>query len=292
MAVIFSQVGDFLPKRKKIARVSMGVGKRWIYKDGPGKAAAVSFYTLFSAAPLLFFSLLLAEKMLGTELARSSAIAWLGGFISQVEAAQLVDLVRLKAWSGQTFFSSVLIGSILLWATSLVFARLRLGVRDIFDEKSETAMLAFKNGLIGRLLALLLSVVFGMVTAAGFVLVSAIPSLPGMLGDDPRWWQLLLSNSWPALLLTLGGTLLLRWIPDEAPSWSSTLRAASFMLVLYTLGRLLLEIYMQHSTIVSAYGAASALVVFLVWIYFAAQVFFFAATLCEELEAANPPTKQ
>ena len=83
--------------------------------------------------------------MLGTELARSSAIAWLGGFISQVEAAQLVDLVRLKAWSGQTFFSSVLIGSILLWATSLVFARLRLGVRDIFDEKSETAMLAFKT---------------------------------------------------------------------------------------------------------------------------------------------------
>jgi uncharacterized BrkB/YihY/UPF0761 family membrane protein len=47
---------------------------------------------------------------------------------------------------------------------------------------------------------------------------------------------------------------------------------------------LLLEIDMQHSAIVSAYGAASALAIFLIWMHFATQVFFFAVALCKELD--------
>ena len=84
-----------LKKRTKVALVSLAVGKRWFDKDGPGKAAAVSFYTLFSAAPLLFFSLLIAEGFIGSEQAKTSAVAWLGGFISEAEAFELVELIHL-----------------------------------------------------------------------------------------------------------------------------------------------------------------------------------------------------
>jgi len=274
-----------LKKRKKLAQLFIGVGQRWFDKDGPGKAAAVSFYTLFSAAPLLFFSLLIAERFIGTEQAKASAVAWLGAFISEAEAFELVELFHLQVWEGNTLSSGLIFAVILMWATSQVFVRIRLGIRDIFDEKSESAAIAFKRGLIGRLVGLGLSIVLGIIAAAGFVIVSLLPSFSGVLGLDDFWSNPLFRNTWPALLLTMAGVLLIRWIPDRAPGWSATLRASSFMLVAYTLGRLLLEIYMQHSAIVSAYGAASALVIFLVWMYFSAQVFFFAVTLSEELEA-------
>ena len=264
----------------------MGVGKRWFDKDGPGKAAAVSFYTLFSAAPLLFFSLLLAEGFIGTEQAKSSAAAWLGGFISEVDASDLVDLIHLQVWQGNTLFSTLVFAAILLWATSQVFVRLRLGIRDFFDEQAESAVAAFKRSLMGRAVGLGLSVLLGILAAAGFVIVSVLPSFSGFLELNQWWSNPLFRNTWPALLLTMGGVLLIRWIPDAPPGWSATLRASSFMLVAYTSGRLLLEIYMQNSALASAYGAASALVVFLVWIYFAAQVFFFAVALSEELELA------
>lgn len=274
-------------KRKKIARVSVGVGKRWFDKDGPGKAAAVSFYTLFSAAPLLFFSLLLAERFVGADQAKASAVAWLGGFISEVEAFELVELIHIQVWQGNTLWSTLIFAVILLWATSQVYVRLRLGIRDIFDEQSESAAIAFKKGLIGRLVGLAFSVVLGIFAAAGFVLVSLLPSLGNLVDFGNSWASPLIRNTWPAMLLTMAGVLLIRWIPDKPPCWSATMRASGFMLVAYTLGRLLLEIYMQHSAIVSAYGAASALVIFLVWIYFAAQVFFFAVALSEELESVR-----
>lgn len=163
--------------------------------------------------------------------------------------------------------------------------RLRLGVRDISDEQAENTAIAFKKSLVGRAVGLGLSVVLGIFAAAGFVTVSVLPSFSGMLGLSDFWSNSLFRNTWPALLLTMAGVFLIRWVPDKPPSWSSTMRASSFMLIAYTLGRLLLEIYMQHSAIVSAYGAASALVIFLVWMYFSAQVFFFAVVLSKELEA-------
>lgn len=276
---------DMANKRKKIAGVSFEIGKRWFDKDGAGKAAAVSFYTLFSAAPLLFFSLLIAERFVGTEQAKSSAVAWLGGFISEADALSLVDLVHLRVWGGLSWWSTLIFSVVVLWSTSQMFMRLRMGVRDVFDERADSAGLAIRRELIGRLMAIFWSVAIGILTALGFVLVSILPSLPALFELDSWWSNPLFRNTWPALLLTLGGVLLIRRVPDNTPSWSATLRAASFMLVAYTSGRLLLEFYMQHSTIVSAYGAASALVIFLIWMYFATQVFFFAVALCKELDS-------
>lgn len=276
-----------LKKQKKIAQISISFGKRWFDKDGAGKAAAVSFYALFSAAPLLFFSLLLAERFIGTEQAKISAVTWLGGFISEAEAFELVELIHIQVWEGNTLLSTLVFSAILLWATSQVFVRLRLGVRDIFDEQSETAVIAFKRSLVGRAVGLGLSIVLGIFVAAGFVVVSVLPSFSSLLGLDDFWSNPLFRNTWPALLLTLASSSLIRRIPDNRPSWSSILRASSFMLIAYTSGRLLLDVYMQHSAIVSAYGAASALVIFLVWMYFSAQVFFFAVALSKELETAS-----
>ena len=273
--------------KSKAIHTPIGIGKRWFDKDGAGKAAAVSFYTLFSAAPLLFFSLLISEHIVGQEQAKASAVTWLSGFISEVDASALVDMIHLQVWQGNTFWSTLVFALVLLWATSQVYVRLRLGIRNIIDEQAETAALAFKGSLIGRAVGLAVSAGMGVFAAAGFVLVSVLPSFTGVFDLQDWWNNPLFRNTWPAVLLTLGGVALIRWIPDRPPSWSATLRCSSFMLVAYTLGRLLLDIYTQHSTIVSAYGAASALVILLVWMYFSAQVFFFAVVLSHELDEEN-----
>jgi len=47
--------------------------------------------------------------------------------------------------------------------------------------------------------------------------------------------------------------------------------------LLFALGKYLLGLYLARSTISSAYGAAGSLVVFLMWVYYSAQIFFFGA---------------
>ena len=276
-----------MTKHQSFFNIPAGVVGCWFDKDGAGKAAAVSFYTLFAAAPLLFFSLRMAESIVGMAQAKESAVTWLGAFISIDEATALVDLVHVQVWQGDNLWSTVIFSIVLLWATSQFYVRLQLGIHDILGEKAETAALAFKHGVMGRLVGLGVSVAMGVFVASGFVAVSLLPSLTGMF-DIQNWWTSpVFRNTCSAAILTIGGIALLRFIPNRPPSWSSTLKCASFMFVAYSLGRLLLDIYTQHSTIVSAYGAASALVVLLIWVYFSAQVFFFVTVLSKELDLAK-----
>ena len=50
---------------------------------------------------------------------------------------------------------------------------------------------------------------------------------------------------------------------------------------LFTVGKLLIGIYLGRSSVGSAYGAAGSLVVLLVWVYFSALIFLFGGELTE-----------
>ena len=49
--------------------------------------------------------------------------------------------------------------------------------------------------------------------------------------------------------------------------------------LLFTVGKVVIGIYLGHSALVSAYGAAASLVIFLIWIYYSAQILLFGAEL-------------
>ena len=49
--------------------------------------------------------------------------------------------------------------------------------------------------------------------------------------------------------------------------------------LLFTVGKVLIGFYLGHSALTSAYGAAASLVVFLIWIYYSAQILLFGAEL-------------
>ena len=56
--------------------------------------------------------------------------------------------------------------------------------------------------------------------------------------------------------------------------WGRQLR-----LSLFTAGKAVIGFYLGHSALTSAYGAAASLVVFLVWIYYSAQILLFGAEM-------------
>ena len=51
--------------------------------------------------------------------------------------------------------------------------------------------------------------------------------------------------------------------------------------ILFTLGKFLLGLYLGRSGVASAYGAAGALVLILLWIYYSAQILFMGAEFTE-----------
>ena len=143
-------------------------------------------------------------------------------------------MVHLHVWGGLSWWSTAIFTIAVLWSTSQIFMRLRMGVRDFFDGRADSASLAIRRELTGRIVAMPWSISIGVLTAIGFVFVSLLPSLPALLELDSWWSNSLFRNTWPALLLTLGGALLIRHVSGNTPIWSSILRTASFILVAYT----------------------------------------------------------
>src|SRR5262249_47407937 len=61
--------------------------------------------------------------------------------------------------------------------------------------------------------------------------------------------------------------------------WRDVWMGALLTSTLFTGGKLLIGLYLGRSSFGSAYGAAGSLVVLIVWVYYAAQVFLFGAEL-------------
>ena len=60
-------------------------------------------------------------------------------------------------------------------------------------------------------------------------------------------------------------------------AWHDVLPGSALAALLFALGNIFIEAYVEIVDLGSAYGAAGSLVVFLVWIYYSAQIFLFGA---------------
>src|SRR5205823_12361622 len=98
-------------------------------------------------------------------------------------------------------------------------------------------------------------------------------------------------GKWPALagwlragdivaslvVITVLFALLFKFLPDTPVAWGDVWLGAAVTALLFTAGKLLIGLYLGSSGIGSTYGAAGSLAVFLVWVYYSAQVFFLGA---------------
>ena len=66
-------------------------------------------------------------------------------------------------------------------------------------------------------------------------------------------------------------------LPDKRLAWRDVLVGAVATALLFTLGKFLIGLYIGSSAIASSYGAAGALILVLLWVYYSAQIFLLGA---------------
>ncbi len=261
--------------------------QRWMRADGPGQAAAVSFYAVFGMAPLLVFAVVVASKALGPERAKESAVNWLADMIPMEAAETLVSIVHVKLLADGPWWSNLVSGGVLIWAASLIFMRLVVGTRTIFGEAIETATRRIRQNLIGRGIALAFAVSVGLLVCLVFVVSSVATP---MVREWPVGTKTLLGMG-NALILMLGGVVLLCVVTPFRLQKRALTSTAVFLFVAFMVGRVLFQSYITHSVISSAYGVASSVVVFLVWIYYMACGYFIGVAICAEFRCSEKKDK-
>jgi membrane protein len=260
--------------------------KEFLDDDCPAMAASMSYFTVFSLAPLLVLTLLVVGVFVDPADLQGHIHHQLATLIG-ADAAQQVDEMVLSAdlMSDRGPVPTILgILALLLGATG-AFGALQSALNRVWEVKPDPRRGGLKSFLGKRLLSL------GMVgTIAFLLLVSLIVSaalsafgdrLAGMLGGISGS---VMQVAQVALSLAVVGILfaaIFKILPDARIAWRDVWIGALFTTILFVAGKFLIGLYLSRADPGSTFGAAGALAVILIWIYYSAMIVFLGAEFAQ-----------
>ena len=242
--------------------------------------AAIAFYATTSLAPILLIVVAIAGVVIGNDAAQVA----LSAEISGVMGPQAADLLKATIQSAAHRWSSTLatlIGLVTLFVTaSGVFGEMQQSLNEIWKVKPGGVSLS--RMVRARAASL------GLVAALGFLLLvslaasAAISALGAMIDRNLPFGELIVSavNTIVSfVLIALLFAAIYKVLPDRRLKWRDVGVGALVTALLFTIGKSLIGWYIGTSAIATSYGAAGALMVVLVWVYYSAQIFLFGAEI-------------
>ena len=262
--------------------------------------AAVSYYAVFSIAPLCVILIQVAGFFLGATTVQRNVTGYIRTMFGQSTGNFVSQLIGNAHWSSiGTVATVVSIVSLIVAAVSVlseldsdmdelwhVATRARVPKRSGFME----VLIYLKRQLI----ALSVIPLIGLLLI-GSAIVTQVFGLFGHLGFFTTIVDAVISFGLGAVLFAL----IFRILPDTKLSVGELLLGGVMTSTLFLLGKILIGVYVNDITNTTSFGAAGDLVVFLIWIYYSAQVFFLGAsftfvyskeygTLSKKLSHSNP----
>ena len=248
----------------------------WSKHEVSRLAASLAYYAILSLAPLVLIVLGIAGAIFGAGAARQGLLTQVQALVGP-EGAQMVDAMISH---GSTLTSDVvtsLVGVLtLLFGASGVFAELHESLDKVWEARVKP-----RQGFWAMLRERFLS--FGMVLVIGFLLLVSLVLSSGFAAMGSLFGRLpaLVSQGTNFLLsvavITLLFAAIYRFLPSERLPWSDLWVGSLGTSIAFVIGKFLLGFYLGRASVGSGYGAAGSLVLLLVWIYYAAQIFFFGA---------------
>jgi membrane protein len=241
--------------------------------------AALSFYALFSVAPILLIAVAVAGLVFDTEAAQRAVADQLTGLMGK-DAATAVEALLKSAHSPSGNLLSTIIGAVaLLIGASAVFGELEDALNRIWRVE-----LPRPPGLWRLVRSRLVS--FGMILGVGLLLIVSLAFSTAIAAADQRWGarighQTLLLEGINFIvssgLITVAFALIYKLVPRAPVQWRDVWIGAAVTALLFTIGKSLIGFYLGKAGVASAFGAAGSLIALLLWVYYSAQIFLLGA---------------
>ena len=253
----------------------------WNRDKAPRLGAALAYYTIFSLAPLMVVVIGVASLFFGEAAARGQVVQQIQGTVGETAAKAVEEMLQNAHRGGQG-------GSML--ATLIGLATVLLGAGALFGQLQDALNTIWgvqPRGDAGYwYLVRTRFNSFAMVLGLGFLLLVSL-ALSAALAAFSGWLDAHLGHAAGLaaplnLVLSLGVFTLLfmgiyKVLPDVEIGWGDVWVGATFTSLLFALGKFALGLYLGRAGATSAYGSAGALIVLLLWVYYAAQILFFGA---------------
>jgi membrane protein len=257
-----------------------GAVSAWVDDYAPSMGAALSYYTVFSLAPLLLMVISIAGLVFGEEAARGEIFGQVAGLMG-TDAAKAIEgiLASVNKPAEGAFATTISIVLLLIGATT-VFGELQDALDRIWRAPARERAAGWWKLLRARLLS------FGMILGIAFLLMVSLV-LSAAISALGKWWDGFFGG-WETVaqvvnfaigfFLTAGVfAMIYKIMPRVSVRWHDVWLGAVVTALLFSIGKFLIGLYIGKSGVASGFGAAGSLVVIFVWVYYSAQIFLMGA---------------
>jgi len=245
--------------------------------------AALAYYIALSLAPTVLIVLAIVGFAFGAQAAEARLIYQVQGLVGYEGAKPIQTMIEGARQSSRGLAATVLGLVTVFFASSAVVSELRDAMNTIWrvpEETTSSAVRSIFNLVKERLLS------FALVLASGLFLVVSLIVNAGIFaagrylnaGEVPPV-TFVQATDWLVsfVVITLLFALIFKVLPRVPLRWGDVTLGAIVTSLLFAAGKLLLGVYLGKAGFADTYGAASSLVIVLVWVYYSAQVLFLGA---------------
>jgi membrane protein len=270
---------------KNAGKILKGTFNGFMGDKGLKLSASLSYYTIFSLAPLLLLVISLAGAIFGQEASEGRIFEEINGLIGSQAALQVQQIIRNLQLSGKSTISAIIGAITLVIGATTVFGEIQDSINSIWRVKAKP-----KKGWLklikDRLLSGSIIVGLGFLLIVSLIINGALMALNDILQAYFPDLTIILLNianiviSFMVITVLFG--VIFKVLPDAKIAWKDVRAGAFFTALLFMLGRYLIGLYIETTAAGSPYGAAGSIIVILLWVYYTAAILYFGAEFTRE----------
>jgi membrane protein len=253
----------------------------FINSNGLKLAAALSYYTVFSIAPLLIVIISLAGLFYGQQAVEGRVYHEISGLVGSDAALQVQSIITNIHQSKHSKAGSIIGAVVLFIGASGVFSEIQGSINFLWSIPPPK-----KKGFLVAVISKLIS--FSLLIGVSFLLLVSllINALVDALSDRMKHFfngtMISLFNTVNVLFILATViflfTLIFKILPNARIRWKEAIMGATITAFLFLIGKFAIGLYLGHSRIGITYGTTASIVILMLWVYYSSIILYFGAT--------------
>ncbi len=259
-----------------IPGVAAKATSNWSRHKDAQAGAALAYYSVFSLGPMIVIAMALAGFLFGGDAVRGEVSASFRDLLGPSGAAALETMLAGANRSHSGAVAMVLGTATLLFAAVGVVVQLKSALNSVWEVDPRRT-----SGVIGVVMSYVVSL--AGVLAVGFLLIvsllvtTAINAVGHYLAAAAEITLHGAGTLASLLIVAILFAAIFKWLPDAEVDWRDVWLGAVLTAALFEIGKYLISLYIANQGLESAFGAASSLVVILIWVYYTSQILLLGA---------------
>ncbi len=230
-------------------------------------SAALAYYTIFSLAPICIVIVTVLGSILSKQAIENRVMGALHGFVGNADISDFIQAFTNYYRLPVAGLLAAIVSFIVIVVASLtLFTQIQHTLSAMWLKRGKKAY-TIKRYLEIKVVAVIMVIFVGLLIIASFVINIVMPI------------------AIMTFVYVIGLLILMyKYMPNAPVSWKAAVSGGIGAGALFFVGRFLLGLYITTSVASSIYGAAGAVLLILVWLYYIAQVFIYGGALTHTID--------